>query len=118
QHGSHPDAARDHAAPAEAGRRAEELAMTHWLKAFAAPAALLAGLAALLAMPLLAQQQDAGPEVPYDAVDIVTNLKMPPGIFLGEAAGVDVNSKGHIFVYSRTGDSGHILYRRSAQLFE
>jgi hypothetical protein len=40
------------------------------------------------------------PEIPYDAVE---PLRLPPNIHLGEAAGVATNSKGDIFVYTRTG---------------
>ena len=40
------------------------------------------------------------PEIPFDSVN---PLKLPPDLYLGEAAGVAVNSKGHIFVYSRGG---------------
>lgn len=42
------------------------------------------------------------PEISFDAADI---LKLPEHIYLGEAAGVATNSKGHIFVYTRTGDA-------------
>jgi len=40
------------------------------------------------------------PEIPYDAVD---PLNLPPDLYIGEAAGVATNSKGDIFVYTRTG---------------
>jgi hypothetical protein len=40
------------------------------------------------------------PEIPYDSVE---PLRLPPNIHLGEAAGVATNSKGDIFVYTRTG---------------
>jgi DNA-binding beta-propeller fold protein YncE len=40
------------------------------------------------------------PEIPYDAV---APLTLPPNLHLGEAAGVATNSKGEIFVYTRTG---------------
>jgi hypothetical protein len=40
------------------------------------------------------------PEITYDAVEL---LSLPPNIHLGEAAGVATNSKGDIFVYTRTG---------------
>ena len=43
------------------------------------------------------------PEIPYDSA--ANLLKMPPHIYLGEAAGVATNSKGNIFVYTRTGSS-------------
>ena len=32
-------------------------------------------------------------------------LKLPDHIYMGEAAGVATNSKGHVFVYSRSGTS-------------
>ncbi len=40
------------------------------------------------------------PEIPYDAT---APLTLPANIHLGEAAGVATNSKGDIFVYTRTG---------------
>ena len=46
--------------------------------------------------------QSPVPEIPYDSAPL---LKMPPHIYLGEAAGVATNSKGNIFVYTRTGAS-------------
>jgi DNA-binding beta-propeller fold protein YncE len=41
------------------------------------------------------------PEIVYDSVPGF--LKLPEKVYLGEAAGVATNSKGHVFVYSRTG---------------
>ena len=61
------------------------------------------------------------PEIPYDAADI---LKLPETIHLGEAAGVATNSKGHIFVYTRTGAANAVVgtsrtfYRAGSRLFE
>src|SRR5579864_8934115 len=40
------------------------------------------------------------PEIPYESVPNL--LKLPTDLYLGEAAGVAVNSKGHIFVYTRS----------------
>src|SRR4051794_12087128 len=40
------------------------------------------------------------PEIPFDSVP--NFLKMPPNIYLGEGIGVATNSKGHIFVYTRS----------------
>ena len=40
------------------------------------------------------------PEIPYDST---LTLKLPEHLYLGEAAGVATNSKGNIFVYTRTG---------------
>ena len=32
-------------------------------------------------------------------------LKLPPNLYLGEGIGVATNSKGHVFVYTRSGDT-------------
>src|SRR5258708_13536081 len=70
--------------------------------------------------PLVAQS--TAPELSYDAnADL---LKFPENIHLGEAAGVATNSKGHIFVYSRTGaahatvGSSRTFYKAGSRLFE
>jgi DNA-binding beta-propeller fold protein YncE len=55
-------------------------------------AALLAGVPAAA--------QFAVPEIRFDSAE---PLKFPDNIHLGEAAGVATNSKGDVFVYSRTG---------------
>src|SRR3954447_7369594 len=44
--------------------------------------------------------QIAVPEIRYDAAE---PLKFPDNIHLGEAAGVASNSRGDVFVYTRTG---------------
>ena len=74
-------------------------------------------LVVALAVPgsVMAQQPQ---EIPFDSdADF---LKFPEGVYLGEAAGVAVNSKGHIFVYSRSsvGGPGHIIAPQSAQMWE
>lgn len=43
------------------------------------------------------------PEIPYDTVP--NFLKLPPGLYLGEAMGVATNSKGHIFVFTRSANT-------------
>src|SRR3984957_18342469 len=45
-------------------------------------------------------------------------LKLLPGLYFGEAAGVAVNSKGHVFVFSRGGTTGPAYGAAAAQLFE
>ena len=40
------------------------------------------------------------PEIPYESVP--NFLKLPPDLYLGEGIGVASNSKGHIFVYTRS----------------
>lgn len=56
----------------------------------------------LFAAPLGAQQT-AAPEIPFDSVPNV--LKLPPDLYLGEVPGVALNSKGHIFIYTRSGET-------------
>src|SRR5271157_2132207 len=41
------------------------------------------------------------PEIAYDSAP--NFLKLPEHVYLGEAAGVATNSRGDIFVYTRTG---------------
>jgi hypothetical protein len=81
---------------------------------------LLAGAAALALGASVAAQ--TVPEIGYEAnADL---LKLPDNIHLGEAAGVATNSKGHIFVYTRTGASHATLgtsrtfYKAGSRLFE
>jgi DNA-binding beta-propeller fold protein YncE len=45
-------------------------------------------------------------------------LKLPPDLYFGEVAGVAVNSKGHIFVFSRGNTTGPAYGAASAQLLE
>ena len=52
-------------------------------------------------IPIAYAQQPPVPEIRYESVP--DPLKLPPHLYLGEAAGVAVNSEGHIFVYSRSG---------------
>jgi NHL repeat len=47
--------------------------------------------------------QSSAPEIPYDSTPNL--LKMPEHLYLGEVPGVATNSKGDIFVYTRTGTS-------------
>jgi DNA-binding beta-propeller fold protein YncE len=80
--------------------------------------ALLLALAAAPA-PVLAQLSI--PELPFDAVD---PIKLPDNLYLGEAVGVATNSKGMIYVYTRTGNPAATLgtrrtfARNAARLFE
>ena len=50
-------------------------------------------------VPVIAQT--AAPEIAFDSV--ANTLQLPAGIYLGEVAGVATNSRGDIFVYTRTG---------------
>lgn len=57
-----------------------------------------ASVAALLLAGSLGAQI---PEIPYDSAP--NFLKLPERVYLGEAAGVATDSRGNIFVYTRTG---------------
>jgi DNA-binding beta-propeller fold protein YncE len=70
-------------------------------------------LSLFLATPALAQQP---PEIRY--VSVPDFLKLPPDIYLGEATGVAVNSKGHVFVFSRGNTTGPAYAAGAAQLLE
>jgi DNA-binding beta-propeller fold protein YncE len=56
------------------------------------------------------------PEIPYDSVPNL--LKLPPDLYLGEVSGVAVNSKKHIFVFSRGNTTGPAYGATAAQLLE
>src|ERR1700745_3933625 len=57
--------------------------------------------------------------VPIIRYDSVPNaLKLPPNMYLGETAGVAVNSKRHIFVFSRGSTTGPAYGAAAAQLLE
>lgn len=60
--------------------------------------------------------QQSVPEIPFDAA--VDFLKLPPDMYFGEATGVAVNSKGHVFVFSRGNSSGPAYGAAAAQLLE
>ena len=78
--------------------------MKHWL----------AGLLLLFGPPALAQQ--AVPQIAFDSVP--NPLKLPPNMYFGEASGVSVNSKGHVFVLSRGNTSGPAYAAAATQLLE
>jgi len=61
-------------------------------------------------------QQPQAPEIPFRSV--ADFLKLPPNLYFGEVAGVAVNSKGHVFVFSRGNTSGAAYGASAAQLLE
>ncbi len=68
----------------------------------------------LIAAPAWAQQS-----VPVIAFDSVPNpLRLPPNMYLGEVAGVAVNSKKHVFVFQRGNTNGPAYAAAAAQLLE
>src|SRR4026208_228650 len=69
----------------------------------------------LLAAPLFAQQ-DVSP-IQFDSVPDF--LKLPAGLNFGEVSGVAVNSKGNVFVFTRSNSAGGPAYApTAAQLLE
>ena len=56
------------------------------------------------------------PEISYESVPDF--LKLPADLYFGEVSGVAVNSKGHIFVFSRGNTSGPAYRAAAAQLLE
>jgi DNA-binding beta-propeller fold protein YncE len=56
------------------------------------------------------------PEIPYESVP--NFLKLPPDLYLGEASGVAVNSKKHVFVFSRGNTTGPAYGATAAQILE
>ena len=61
-------------------------------------------------------QSSSVPEISYRSVSDF--LKLPPDVYLGEVAGVAVNSKGHVFVFSRGNTTGPAYGASAAQLLE
>src|SRR3982751_3309413 len=57
------------------------------------------------------------PEIPYDSVP--NFFKLPPDMNFGEGAGIAVNSKGHVFVFTRSNSASGPAYGAAAsQLLE
>ena len=76
------------------------------------------GLIALLMLAgsSAAVAQQNPPAIPFDAD--ANFLKMPNNIFLGEVAGVAVNSRGNVYVFHRGSTDGPAYGARAAQLLE
>jgi DNA-binding beta-propeller fold protein YncE len=72
------------------------------------------GLLVALSSSLLAQQ--TVPEIKFDSVP--NPLKLPADIHFGEVSGVAVNSKGHVFVFSRGNSTGPAYGATASQLLE
>lgn len=68
-----------------------------------------------LTSALFAQQTQV-PEIHYQSSP--DPLKLPSDLYLGEAAGVAVNSRGHIFALSRGNSTGPAYAAAAAQLLE
>jgi hypothetical protein len=69
-----------------------------------------------VAMPFRGVAQDRTAVIPFESAP--NFLKLPPDLYLGETAGVAVNSKGHVFVFSRGNSTGPAYGASAAQLLE
>ena len=72
----------------------------------------LAVVVLLTASPLLAQSKAKAqnvPEIPYDSAP--NFLKLPDNLYMGEGIGVATNSKGHVFVYTRSARDAAVRVR-------
>ncbi len=56
------------------------------------------------------------PEIPFDAT--LDFLQLPPDLYLGEVAGIALNSKRHVFVLSRGNTTGPAYGAAATQLLE
>ena len=65
---------------------------------------------------LLSAQTPGVPEIQYRSVPDF--LHLPPDLYFGEVTGVAVNSKGHVFVFSRSNTTGPAYGAAAAQLLE
>jgi len=73
-------------------------------------------LSLLLLSTICAAQQTRVAEIRFHSVPEL--LTLPPDLYFGEVAGVAVNSKGHVFVFSRGNSTGPAYGAAAAQLLE
>jgi sugar lactone lactonase YvrE len=70
---------------------------------------VILALAALIMMcsssAALAQSKAKAENVPVIPHEVRPFLKMPPGLYLGEVMGVATNSKGHLYVFTRSANT-------------
>ena len=64
----------------------------------------------------LSQVSAQVPEIPFDSAPNI--LKLPADLHLGEASGVAINSKKHLFVFSRGNTTGPAYAATASQLLE
>ncbi len=73
-------------------------------------------LALLLGLVPLGAFAETAPEIPFNSVP--DPLKLPKDLYFGEVSGVAVNSKGHVFAFSRGSTTGPAYAAAAAQLLE
>jgi len=97
-------------APSPAGAKALIAFLT-------SPAAVPAIRKSGMEPPLAAAPAKTAPEIQFDSVPDF--LKLPAGLNFGEVSGVAVNSKGNVFVFTRSNSAGGPAYApAAAQLLE
>jgi DNA-binding beta-propeller fold protein YncE len=62
------------------------------------------------------QSASSIPEIPFDSTP--NFFKLPADLYLGEASGVAVNSKGHVFIFTRGNVTGPAYGATAAQILE
>ena len=85
--------------------------MKRWIAAL-----ILCSPYALIAQTTQPAPRNSAPEIKFRSVPDF--LKLPLGLYFGEVAGVAVNSKGHVFVFSRGNTTGPAYGAAAAQLLE
>ena len=70
----------------------------------------------LLLLPVAVGAQEAPPEIPFEAS--VDFFKLPANMYLGEVAGVAIDARKHLYVFSRTGARSTVHGATASQLFE
>ena len=79
--------------------------------------ARVAAVVALLALrPIALPTQQPAVEIPFDAS--ADFLKLPAGTSFGEVAGVAIDARRHLYVFSRTGVRSTVHGASASQLFE
>jgi len=71
---------------------------------------------ALSAQAVRANAQTAVPEIRFDTD--IEPLKLPAALHFGEVVGISLNSKRHVFVFTRTGERSTVHGATASQLWE
>ncbi len=74
------------------------------------------GALAMVAACMVSAAAQTVPQIAFNSVPDL--LKLPTNMYLGEVSGVAVNSKGHIFAFSRGNNTGPAYGAAAAQLLE
>src|SRR5277367_2144741 len=74
------------------------------------------GFAGLFAGPPTFAQQQTPPVINFESVP--DPLKLPDNMYFGEVSGIALNSKGHIFAFTRGNTTGPAYAAAAAELLE